>query len=363
MSQTPDEPGIPCGSFTLAEDGRVLAVNATTLRWLGYSEAELVGRPFHAVLDKGGQFFLRSQILPMLKFKRSLEEIYLRLREKEGSTVPVLANASYLEPHSSTIALAFVRIPQRGHLEDELLRAKKLAEQASDAKTKFLGMMSHELRTPLQAISLINQTLLEGVYGELNAEQKEIIGHSEDSTHSVTVLIEDILNFSRMQGGDVKVAVEALPVERALERAEIAIRHRFKAAGIDAVRQSIEGELIAKYDANRLQQILLNLLSNALKFTPRGGLVTLSARLDQEMAAIDVTDTGCGIPPDQLQRVFEPFVQLHTTVQSTEKPGVGLGLSICQGFATAMGGNISVRSTIGIGSTFTVRLPLSQTVS
>jgi signal transduction histidine kinase len=360
MSPSSPDDCIPIGSFTLAEDARVLTVNATAVRWLGYTESEIVGRPFHFLLDKGGQFFLRSQVLPMLKLKGSLEEVYLRMRDKAGASVPILANAAYLERGPSLIALAFLRIPQRGVLEDELLRAKKLAEQASDAKTKFLGMMSHELRTPLQAISLINQALLDGAYGDLTAEQTEIIGNSEGSAHSVAVLIEDILNFSRMDGGDVKITVEILPVERAMERAEVAIRHRFKNAGVTCVRQPIQSELVARYDANRLQQILLNLLSNAVKFTPRGGSVTLSARRDGTMVAIDVTDTGCGIPPEQLQRVFEPFVQLHTTIQSGETPGVGLGLSICQGFATAMGGSISVRSAVGLGSTFTVHLQLAQ---
>jgi signal transduction histidine kinase len=129
------------------------------------------------------------------------------------------------------------------------------------------------------------------------------------------------------------------------------------------VRTPVESGLMVRYDANRLQQILLNLINNALKFTPRGGSVTLSVHREKDAAAFEVTDTGCGIPPEQLQRVFEPFVQLHTTIESADKPGVGLGLAICQELAFAMGGRISVRSSVGLGSTFSVMLPLGPSAA
>ncbi len=359
MSQTPPQVGRLIGCFNLDEDSRIIEVNATALRWLGYSREELVGRPFHGVLGGGGQFFLQSQILPMLKLKGSLEEVYLRMKETGGGTIPVLVNVARFETGTGAgIEVSFMRIPQRGHLEDELLQAKKLAEQANDSKTKFLGMMSHELRTPLQAIGLINQALLDGEYGELTTEQKEIVKSSEDSAASVTALIDDILNFARMEGGPVQIAAQTLAVNSALERAEVSIRHRFLQAGLTCTCRTVPEEVIARYDPNRLHQILINLLNNALKFTRRGGSVTLDARREAESVLIEVTDTGCGIPPDQLQRVFEPFVQLHTAVESTDKPGVGLGLAICRDLARAMGGGMGVRSTVGVGSTFSVSLPL-----
>ncbi len=361
MIPPPDRAPTLIGSFQLATDGQVLNANETAAQWLGFARAEFINRPFHSLLGSGGQFFWQSQIVPMLRLKGCLEEVYLRMREKVGATIPVLGNVALISDAArSFIEFSFIRIPQRGHLEDELLRAKKMAEQASDAKTKFLGMMSHELRTPLQAISLFNQALLENAYGELTAEIKEAVQSSQDCATSVTALIDDILNYSRMEGGTVQVTTENLPAEAALERAEVSIRHRFQQAGLNCVRTPVESGLMACYDANRLQQILLNLINNALKFTPRGGSVTLSAHREQEAAAFEVTDTGCGIPPEQLQRVFEPFVQLSTTIESSDKPGVGLGLAICQELAVAMGGRIAVRSTVGVGSTFSVLLPLAR---
>ncbi|MEO6245152.1 MAG: PAS domain-containing protein, partial [Opitutaceae bacterium] len=129
------------GCFILTNDGWILSANATVQRWLGYTPEEMVGRPVHAFLGGGGQFFLQSQILPMLTLKGSLEEIYLRMTLKAGGTVAVLANfVHFTGENPASMALSFLRIPQRGRLEDELLQARKLAEQASDAKTKFLGM-------------------------------------------------------------------------------------------------------------------------------------------------------------------------------------------------------------------------------
>ncbi|MEO7412183.1 MAG: PAS domain-containing sensor histidine kinase [Opitutaceae bacterium] len=357
MSQRLEWGGSLAGSFILTADCRILEVNGAALRWLGYSEDELVGKPFHVVLGSGGQFFLQSQILPMLKLKGSLEEIYLRMRGKSGDTGPMLANTALRETGEPRIEFTFLRIPQRGHLEDELLQARKMAEQASDAKTKFLGMMSHELRTPLQLIGLNNQMLLGGECGLLNEEQKEMLEASQSAADSVAVLIDDILDFVRMQGGPANLTLEPVRVSRVLDRAEISLRHRLHQAGLICARRPGVENLSVLADKNRLQQILLNLLNNALKFTPRNGSVTIASHRADEFVVIEVIDTGCGIPPEQLQRIFEPFVQLTTSIESTDKPGIGLGLAICRDLARAMGGRMGVKSELGVGSTFSISLP------
>jgi PAS domain S-box-containing protein len=357
MTSGPDGNSSCIGSIILAEDGVVLRVNQTVVQWLGFSAEELTGRSLHLLLGGGGQFFLHSQILPMLKLKHNLEEVYLRLREKSGETVPVLANFGYVSVEAGTrIEFAFIRITQRGQLENELLQAKKLAEQASDAKTKFLGMMSHELRTPLQLISLNNQLLLEEALGTLTSDQVETLQSSEEATRSVALLIDDILNYARMEGGPVQVAVETVEIGQVLTRAETSIGHRMAQSGLNFRREGDPANFSVRADPNRLQQILMNLLNNAIKFTPRGGTITLAATQSLSEAVISVSDTGCGIPPDQLQRVFEPFVQLRSSIVSTDKPGVGLGLSICRDLARAMGGRMDVQSTLGQGSVFSVVL-------
>jgi signal transduction histidine kinase len=362
MSLSPEWSGSLIGGMLLTEDCLILHANQTAGRWLGFEMEALAGRSLHTLLGGGGQFFLYSQILPMLKLKGSLEEVYLRMKNGSGGTVPVLANMGYVavaDPRCPKwIELSFVRIIQRGRLEDELLQAKKLAEQASDAKTKFLGMMSHELRTPLQLMSLNNQLLLEEAMGPLLAEQREALESNQEANDSVVVIIDDILNFARMQGGPVQVAIEVVDVERALTRAETSVRHRLTESGLHFHRECLQPSLTVRADANRLQQILINLLNNAIKFTPRGGTIALTGESSDGMVALSVRDTGCGIPPDKLQSVFEPFVQLRTTIESTDKPGVGLGLAICRDLARAMGGHMDVRSALGEGSVFSVKLPL-----
>lgn len=345
----------------LAEDGIISAANETSLRWLEHSSDQVLGKPLHAFFGAGGQFFLQSQVFPMLTLKGGLEEIYLRVKTSKGTQIPILANIGRLTVAGRTvIEFSFIRIAQRGHLEDELLLAKKLAEQASDSKTKFLGMMSHELRTPLGAISLNNQLLLSGEFGQIPLAQQELIEGSEGCVRSVTVLIEDILNFAQMRGGPIQIVPKNLSVEIALDRAILAIRHRFQVAELTLRKDAGGAELVARYDPDRVQQILLNLLNNALKFTPKGGAVSISAFREGEWAVVEITDTGCGIPHDQLSRIFEPFVQLHSSVETTEKKGVGLGLAICSDLAIAMGGQMRVRSEAGKGSTFTMVLPLAS---
>jgi signal transduction histidine kinase len=353
--------GSMVGCILIAEDSLILRANPAVVRCLGYAEEELKGLSIHVLLGAGGQFFWQSQILPMLKLKGVLEEVYLRMKLKSGATAAVLASLGYISIQgTSQIELSFFRIPQRGRLEDELVQSKKLAEQANDAKTKFLGMMSHELRTPLQLISLNNQLLLEEAPGGLTPDQVETVKSSQEALDSVVVLIDDILNYARMQGGTVKVTSEDVEVERALRRAENIIRHRLNENGLKFQRDCEPRELLVRADPNRLQQILVNLLNNAIKFTPRGGTITLTAKQTHNRVVIAVTDTGCGIPPEQFTRVFEPFVQLRTSIESSDKPGVGLGLAICRDLADAMSGHIDVQSTVGKGSTFSVTLPLGR---
>lgn len=347
------------GCVLLTEDGLILRINQTVIRWLEYSEDELNGRSIHVLLGTGGQFFWQSQILPMLKLKGVLEEVYLRVKVKSGATVPVLANLGHVSVEGTNrIELSFFRITQRSQLEDELLRAKKMAEQANDAKTKFLGMMSHELRTPLQLISLNNQLLLEETANGLTRDQVETVESSQEALNSVVVLIDDILNYARMQGGPVPVTIENVEVEHALKRAEISIHHRLAENGLGFQRECQPVQMVVRADPNRLQQILINLLNNAIKFTPRGGTITLTGKQSNEKVVLAVSDTGCGISPDQFQRVFEPFVQLRSSIESNDKPGVGLGLAICRDLANAMGGQMDVQSTLGKGSVFSVVLPL-----
>jgi signal transduction histidine kinase len=168
-------------------------------------------------------------------------------------------------------------------------------------------------------------------------------------------LINDVLDFARLESGSVQVEPRPMRVADAVARAETLLRLQMSEAGLQFTTSGCDGDLTAVADPDRLQQILLNLLTNAIKFTPRGGGIAVSCERREDRVRIDVRDTGIGIPPDDLPRIFSPFVQLGAA--GAPSRGVGLGLAISRDLARAMNGEVSAISTPGEGSTFTIELP------
>jgi signal transduction histidine kinase len=251
----------------------------------------------------------------------------------------------------------FVRMSQRHRYEDELLEARRVAEGANAAKAKFLSMMSHDLRTPLTAISGYTRLLTAGAYGPLTPDQLDNLERVQSASGQVARMIEDILDFAQLESGRVHVRVQRVSLPEAVARAESLLRLRFEEAGLTFTARC-EGTVIA--DPDRLQQVLLNLLTNAAKFTPAGGHVSVETQPDGDRTLIHIRDTGSGIPAEQLQRIFDPFVQLDNQPEDRKQHGVGLGLAISRELARAMAGDLSVESAVGEGATFTVALPTGE---
>ncbi len=281
------------------------------------------------------------------------EEIYVALRTKNGEDVPVLMNGVRRERDDTTVNdCVFVRMIQRHEYEDQLLEARRLAEQANDARSKFLSMMSHDLRTPLTSVMGHVSLLASGLHGPLTDEQRDSLARIREASHELLHMINDILNFAKLESGRVEVQLSPVPVNDAIRRAEALVQVRVAEEGLTFEAQDCDGaEVIA--DPDRLQQVLLNLLTNAIKFTPPGGRISVSCARDGDRVLLRVSDTGIGIACEQLQRVFEPFVQLD----ATRADGVGLGLAISRDLTRAMRGELTVESTPGEGSTFTIALP------
>jgi signal transduction histidine kinase len=217
--------------------------------------------------------------------------------------------------------------------------------------------MSHELRTPLNAIGGYADLLLLGVRGELAAAQRQDVERMRRSGQHLLVLINDILNFARLEAGQVELHVRDLPVATLLDGLEDLIRPQVAARSIRYRHGGCDAALRMRADAERTRQILLNLLANAVKFTAPGGEVSLACEAAAERVFVHVHDSGRGIPADQLERVFDPFVQVDRQLTPTSQQGVGLGLAISRDLAASMGGTLSVVSTVGVGSTFTLALP------
>jgi PAS domain S-box-containing protein len=347
----------PCGYLVFGDDGTMIEVNVTLAELLGYARVELEGWHLQKILAPGGRVFYHTHVFPLLKLHGMAEEIYIALRAKDGTDVPVLLNAVRRERDGVPVnECVLVRMTQRNRFEEELLQARRVAEEANTAKAKFLSMMSHDLRTPLTAISGLGDLLAAGVHGPITDEQRDALARMKDAGRELLRMINDILSFAQLEYGRVEVRPVPVRVADALARAEVLVRLRAQLGDL-SLRLDGCGEEVVSADADKLQQILLNLLTNAIKFTPAGGTISVGCERDGERVRIRVADTGIGIPQEQLPRVFEPFVQLEEQPEDAAQRGVGLGLAISRDLARAMGGELTADSSPGEGSVFTVELP------
>lgn len=236
--------------------------------------------------------------------------------------------------------------------EAELARAE--AERASRAKSDFLAVMSHELRTPLNAIGGYAQLLELGVHGPVTDAQRDALARIARSQGHLLRLINDVLSFAKIDAGQLEYAITDVVVNDVVADLEPLVAPQVQAKGL-RFTAACGPTLAARADADKLQQALLNIVTNAIKFTPTGGTIAVECSGDGERVLVRVRDTGSGIPPDQLTSIFEPFVQGDRALNRPHE-GVGLGLAISRDLVRGMGGDITAQSAIGVGSVFTIAL-------
>jgi signal transduction histidine kinase len=234
--------------------------------------------------------------------------------------------------------------------------ARSAAEEANRAKSDFLAAMSHELRTPLNAIAGYTELLSLGIRGPLNEQQHEDLRRIARNQAHLLSIINDILSFARIEAGYVDFTLEPLAARDVISSLEQFIAPQLAERRLGFSLRPCDASLVMVADRDKTQQVLLNLLTNAAKFTAVGGEIHVHADEDDATIGIHVTDTGIGIPSDRLDAIFEPFVQVHRSLTHPIS-GTGLGLSISRDIARKMGGDIGVKSTLGQGSTFTLLLP------
>ncbi len=302
----------------------------------------------------------------VLAQNEELEHANERLRE---SAVELEVQAEELNAQAEELRATTDDLVQEREERELLLVSERTAradaEAANAAKAQFLAMMSHELRTPLNAIGGYAQLMELGVRGPVTTEQRSDLGRVRAAQAHLLGLINDILNFAKLEAGHVQFRIERVPVGPALAELESLVGPDARAKGLRFDYASCgtgDGTALAvAADPERLRQVLLNLVSNAVKFTEPGGSVAIYCELAEHdgapAVAVRVRDTGRGIPPSRLASVFDPFIQIdrHRTHESQQ--GVGLGLAISRDLARAMGGELAAESEEGVGSTFTLTLP------
>jgi GAF domain-containing protein len=245
---------------------------------------------------------------------------------------------------------------QNARLFREIADKSRQLEAASRHKSEFLANMSHELRTPLNAIIGFSEVLTERMFGELNEKQTEYLHDILESGRHLLSLINDILDLSKIEAGRMELDTTDFDLPSAIDNALTLVRERATRRGIILGRIIDERLGMQRGDERKVKQVLLNLLSNALKFTPEGGQIDVSARLQDGAAEIAVADTGVGIAPEDQDAVFEEFRQVGTADKKVE--GTGLGLALSRKFIELHGGRIWVQSELGRGSTFSFTLPV-----
>jgi PAS domain S-box-containing protein len=235
--------------------------------------------------------------------------------------------------------------------------ARSRAEAANRTKSDFLAVMSHELRTPLNAIGGYAQLLQMGIRGPVTPQQLDDLARIERSQRTLLGLINDVLSFAKLESGSIDYHVAGVPLHEALAGLETLMRPQMEERNLRYRYDAAPSGLQVRADRDRMMQILINLMTNAVKFTPAGGDITVWAEDRGSHAAVRVRDTGRGIPSPKLELIFQPFVQVDTRL-TRESGGIGLGLAISRDLARAMGGDLTVESIEGEGATFSLTLPV-----
>jgi PAS domain S-box-containing protein len=345
---------IPALAWTARADGFIDWYNARWYEYTGTTPDQMAGWGWQAVHDPA--------VLPdvLARWETSIAtgapfEMTFPLRAADGRFRRFLTRVTPLTGAEGRVVRWF---GTNTDVEAERA-AREAAERASRAMSAFLATMSHELRTPLNAIAGYAELMELGIHGPVTEQQREAITRIQRSQRHLLGLINDVLNFAKLEAGHVEYAVADVAVCDVVDALEPLVAPQLSAKALRFDRAGCTERCVARADADKLQQVLLNLLSNAIKFTAAGGAITLRCEARGGAVAIAVEDTGIGIAAERLGHVFDPFVQIDRRLNAPHE-GTGLGLAISRDLARGMGGDLTAESTPGVGSTFTLTLPSAR---
>jgi len=366
-------------------DGAVTFFNTFAQKFFGYAESEIIGKSVVGTIVPSSESTGRDLSILMEDIALNPQKYVFNENEnirKNGERVWIAwTNKPIFDDEGTLVEILSVGnyITQRKKIEeslrralDELAVAKERAEAADHIKSAFLATMSHELRTPLNSIIGFTGVILQGIAGPLNDEQKKQMGMVRSSAQHLLSLINDVLDISKIEAGQLEVHAEPLNLRSVIEKTAAALRPMAEKKGL-TLDLSIGCDIgIVRSDGRRVEQVLLNLLNNAIKFTERGS-VSLIADIIPEYrtresaadskpsraARVRIIDTGIGMRPERMKDLFKPFRQIDTRI-ARKNEGTGLGLAICWKLAELMRGEIFAESEFGRGSVFTFILPIGH---
>ncbi|HUG01397.1 MAG TPA: PAS domain-containing sensor histidine kinase [Longimicrobiales bacterium] len=351
--------------FVLDRTGHILTWNPGAQRLKGYTADEVIGRHFSI-------FYPRDAVerghpvheLEIAEAEGRYEEEGWRIR-KDGTRFWANVIITALRDDDGEL-IGYAKITRdltdrRAAHVTAIADARKVAEAeaASRSKSEFLAAMSHELRTPLSSIGAYIDILAYGIQGPLNEAQRDAVERIRRGQQHLLALINDLLNFGMVDAGRISYHIAPVHLCEVIESVMPLIEPLAHGRRIAVDWQARDADVVALADRTRLEQVLLNLVSNAIKYNEPGGSVAVRHVLRDGRAIMEVSDTGAGIPAEDTEAIFEPFTQLGRSLTSPHE-GTGLGLAISRDLARGMNGDLTVRSAVGEGSTFTLTLPAGE---
>jgi PAS domain S-box-containing protein len=366
--------------------GVIEEANAGAAALIGVPGKLLEGKLLVSFVEQNARSEFRAHLSGLLRAPR-IDKWMIEVKGRDGRILPVEVTVSTLETRDDgQISLCWLlhdmsvrrqtedsmhalnrslnaRVAQRTRELELALAgeqaARKEAESANRIKSELFARLSHEFRTPLHAVSGYLEILQQDIHGALTEEQRRDVERIHQAQEHLMALVNMILDFAKLEGGPIELSMAEIPIEETLVGAEALVQPQFAKKGITYTHHAGDRSLSVFADREKVQQIIVNLLANAMKFTAPGGAVDLDWRVEEETLLVRVRDTGSGIPNDKIEQIFEPFVQLRGP-GSLPTGGTGLGLPISRDLARAMGGDVTATSKLGAGSVFALTLPLRK---
>jgi PAS domain S-box-containing protein len=362
----------PDAIVEVSDDGAIVLMNRIAEEMFGYQRDELIGQSVDLLVPdavRPGHHRHRDDYLTKPRTRPMGSGLELHARRRDGSLFPVEISLSPIQTESGIHVTAVIRdVTERKRAEEKVRRLQQKyttelearnreIERANRLKSEFLASMSHELRTPLHTIIGFTELLEEQQEGPLNEAQKRFLGHIHRDSAHLLELINDVLDLSKVEAGQMVLRREVYPLRRSIEEALSAIRPGAAVKGIE-IDDRAWADCLVDADPLRVKEMLYNLLSNAVKFTPAAGKVWIETVQETGFARITVGDTGIGISPEEQENIFDKFYQVGNTTSGVRE-GTGLGLSITKELVQMHGGWMEVASIPGQGSRFTFTLPIA----